>query len=81
VSWSSQWALSFWLSHQYIVCILLLPIRATYPAYLILLDSIILFLDEWSKRKKMPKPSRKILVECKPLVTIILRAFSFGWSI
>jgi hypothetical protein len=37
-SWSSQWSLSFWLSHQYPICILLLPIRATCPAHLILLD-------------------------------------------
>jgi hypothetical protein len=43
-SWSSQWSLSFWLSHQYPVCIPLLPIRATCPAHLILLDLIILII-------------------------------------
>jgi hypothetical protein len=40
-SWSSPWSPSFWLSHQYPICISLLPIRATRPAHLILLDSII----------------------------------------
>jgi hypothetical protein len=35
---SSQWSLSFWYSHQYPICIPLLPIRATCPAHLILLD-------------------------------------------
>jgi hypothetical protein len=24
-SWSSQWCLSFWLSHQYLICMSLLP--------------------------------------------------------
>jgi hypothetical protein len=43
-SWSSQWSLSFWLSHQYHICNLLLPIRATCPADLILLDLIILII-------------------------------------
>jgi hypothetical protein len=37
-SWSSQWSLYFSLSHQYHICIPLLPIRATCPTYLILLD-------------------------------------------
>jgi hypothetical protein len=32
-SWSSQWSLSFWLSHKYNICIPLLPIRATCPAH------------------------------------------------
>jgi hypothetical protein len=32
----------FWLSHQYPICIDLLPIRATCPAHLILLDFIVL---------------------------------------
>jgi hypothetical protein len=41
-SWSSYWSLSFWLSHQYPICIPLLPIRATCPVNLILLDLIIL---------------------------------------
>jgi hypothetical protein len=39
-SWSSQWPLSFWNSHQYPICIPLLPIRATYPVHLISLDLI-----------------------------------------
>jgi hypothetical protein len=39
-SWSSQWSLSFWLSHQYPICSPLIPIRATCPAQLILLDLI-----------------------------------------
>jgi hypothetical protein len=43
-SWSSQWSLSFWISHQYPTCIPLLPIRATCPAHLILLDLIILII-------------------------------------
>jgi hypothetical protein len=42
-SWSSQWPLS-WLSHQYPICIPLLPIHATCPAHLILLDLIILII-------------------------------------
>jgi hypothetical protein len=37
-SWSSQCSLSLWISHQYPICIPLLPIRATCPAHLILLD-------------------------------------------
>jgi hypothetical protein len=32
MSWSSQWSLSFWISHQYSICIPRLPIRATWPA-------------------------------------------------
>jgi hypothetical protein len=39
-SWSSQWSPSFRLSHKYPICIPPLPIRATWPAYLILLDLI-----------------------------------------
>jgi hypothetical protein len=41
-SWSSQWSLSFWLSHQYPIYILLLPIRVTCPTHLILFDLIVL---------------------------------------
>jgi hypothetical protein len=37
---SSRKALSFWLSHQYPICIPLLPIRATCHAHIILLDLI-----------------------------------------
>jgi hypothetical protein len=50
MSWSSYWSLSFWLSHQYsirillLLLLLLLPIRATCPAHLILLDVIILII-------------------------------------
>jgi hypothetical protein len=40
-SWSSQWSPSFWLSHQYPICI---PLRVTCPAHLILLDLIILII-------------------------------------
>jgi hypothetical protein len=43
-SWSSQWSLSFWLSHQYPICILRSPICATCRAHLILLDLIILIM-------------------------------------
>jgi hypothetical protein len=43
-SWSSQWSLSFWLSHQYPICIPLLPIRSVCPAHLIRLDLIILIV-------------------------------------
>jgi hypothetical protein len=42
-SWSSHSSLSFWISHQYPICILL-PIRATCTAHLILLDLIILII-------------------------------------
>jgi hypothetical protein len=31
-SWSSQWSLSFWISHQFYICMPLLPNRATCPA-------------------------------------------------
>jgi hypothetical protein len=41
-SWSSYWSLSFWLSHQYPLCIPLSPIHATCAAHLILHDLIIL---------------------------------------
>jgi hypothetical protein len=41
---TSKWSLSFWLSYQYPICILLLPIRATCPPYFILLDLIILII-------------------------------------
>jgi hypothetical protein len=34
--WSSQWSLSLWLSHQYPICIPLIPIRATCHTDLIL---------------------------------------------
>jgi hypothetical protein len=37
-SWYSQWSLSFWLSHQYPICVNLLSIRATGSAHHILLD-------------------------------------------
>jgi hypothetical protein len=43
-SWSSWWCISFWLSHQYSVCIPLFSIRATYPFNLILLDVIFLII-------------------------------------
>jgi glucose-6-phosphate-specific signal transduction histidine kinase len=43
-SWSFKWSLSFWLSHQNPVCILLLPFRGTLPAHLILLHWIILIV-------------------------------------
>jgi hypothetical protein len=42
--WSSLWSLSFWLYHQYPISIPLRPIRATSPAHLILLDSVILIM-------------------------------------
>jgi hypothetical protein len=44
MSWSSQGTLSFSLSHRYPICIPLLPIRATCPAHLILLDLIVLII-------------------------------------
>jgi hypothetical protein len=43
-SWSSQWSHSFWLSHQYPICIPLSPFHATCPAHLILFDLIILVM-------------------------------------
>jgi hypothetical protein len=41
---SSSWVFSFRLSHQNPICTPLLPIRATCPAYLILLDLIVLII-------------------------------------
>jgi hypothetical protein len=41
-SWSFQWSLSFWVYRQYPLCIPFIPIRATCPVHLILLDLIIL---------------------------------------
>jgi hypothetical protein len=43
-SLSSQWSLSFWLSHQYPICIPLSPIHSTCPVNLILLNLIILII-------------------------------------
>jgi hypothetical protein len=43
-SFSSKWTLSFWLSHQYPIFILLFPMCATYPACIILLDVIVLII-------------------------------------
>jgi hypothetical protein len=31
-SWSSRWSLSFWLSHQYLTCIPLLPHSCYMPS-------------------------------------------------
>jgi hypothetical protein len=41
-----QVVFSFWISHQYPICIPLLPIHATCPAHLILLDLIILIIRD-----------------------------------
>jgi hypothetical protein len=41
MSSSSQWSLAFWLSHQYPLCISLLPIRATCPVHLKMLRNFI----------------------------------------
>jgi hypothetical protein len=38
------WFIFFWLSHQNRICITLLPILATCPAHLILLDLIIIII-------------------------------------
>jgi hypothetical protein len=43
-SWFSQWSLTVWLHHQYSLCIPLLPIRATCPAYLLLLLDLIILI-------------------------------------
>jgi hypothetical protein len=43
-SWSFQWSIYFWLPLQYPKCVLLLHIRAIYPAHHILLDLIILII-------------------------------------
>jgi hypothetical protein len=42
--WSSQWSLSFWLSHNILYAFLLFPIRATCLTHLILLDLIVLII-------------------------------------
>jgi hypothetical protein len=44
MSWSSQWSLSFWISHQYPIRILLLHHSSYMPCHLILLDLIILII-------------------------------------
>jgi hypothetical protein len=44
---SAYWTLSFRLSHQNPICSPLLPIRATCPAHLILLDFIILIILDY----------------------------------
>jgi hypothetical protein len=41
---SSYWLPSLWLSHQNLIYIPLLPILATYPTHLILLDLIIMII-------------------------------------
>jgi hypothetical protein len=46
-SWSSQWFLSFWLPHQYPICIPLLPIPASHPPWLA--HSKQFFLCIWKK--------------------------------
>ena len=43
-TWSSQWSLSFWLSHQYPISFPLFHIRVTCPDHLIILDLIILII-------------------------------------
>jgi hypothetical protein len=69
-SWSSQWYLSFWLSHHYPVCIPPLPMLVAYPANLILLDLIILIMlgegyISWGCLKHMNQP-------CATCVTVWL---------
>jgi hypothetical protein len=46
MSSSSQWSLSFWLSHQYPTCIPLLPHSCYMPAHLILDFIILIILGE-----------------------------------
>jgi hypothetical protein len=45
-SWQLLLPLPFWHSHQYLTCIPFPPMRATFPAHLILLPSIILIRYE-----------------------------------
>jgi hypothetical protein len=48
-SLSSYWSLFFWLSHQYRICIPILPIRATCSAHLILDLITLIILGEKNK--------------------------------
>jgi hypothetical protein len=49
MSLSSLWHLSLWLSYQYLHAVPFFPIRATYPAYFILLDFILITSGEQYK--------------------------------
>jgi hypothetical protein len=76
-SWSSEWSISFWLSHRYLICIPLLPIRAICPAHQIVTHiqykrqarsslastRSLDSLDTQHNRKSHPAPGSKYIIQ------------------
>jgi hypothetical protein len=61
---STQWSLSFWLSHQYPICIPLLSIRSTCLAHCILLDLSILIIFGEEYKCHIPGWNGKLSNHC-----------------